>query len=293
MSLRLIVSVMMLVTTLALGSLAYQLARPVAAPTIATAPAQPAVSPLLEQYFVAAHPLPAGTFLREEDLRLKLALPGEVPPKAIADSEENRAGLRGALVRQYIDEGTAITQADLLRPRDRGFLAAVLETGTRAVTVAVDAVSGVAGLIWPGDRVDVVLTQQIDKETAPLPRRILSETILTDVRVIAVDQDLVRGPGTGLTPGSTAGRVARTVTLQVNNDQVQRVAIAQQMGQISLAVRAIDGKSGPASDVAPTDDGKSTLFSGDVSPALSTVDHPVGAKVQVIEGDKRKEVTFQ
>jgi pilus assembly protein CpaB len=247
----------------------------------------------LDQYFVAAHPLPAGTFLRDEDLRLKTVLPGELPPKAIADSEENRAGLRGALVRQYLDEGTAITQADLLRPRDRGFLAAVLETDTRAVTVAVDAVSGVAGLIWPGDRVDLILTQTIDKDAAPLPRRILSETILTDVRVIAVDQDLVRGPGTGFTAGSTAGRVARTVTLQVNSDQVQRVSIAQQLGQISLAVRAIDGKPTAPADMSTTDGGNSTLFSGDVSPALSTVDHPAGAKVHVIEGDKRNEVSFQ
>src|SRR6185437_9401954 len=103
-SLRLIVSVMMLVATLALGSIAYQLVRPVAAPSLVLASAQPAVTPLLEQYFVAAHPLPAGTFLREEDVRLKPALPGKVPPKAIENSEENRAGLRGALVRQYIDE---------------------------------------------------------------------------------------------------------------------------------------------------------------------------------------------
>lgn len=293
MSLRLLVSIMMLVTTLALGAVAYQLARPVAAPSVVSAPTRPAVAPLLDQYFVAAHPLPAGTFLRDEDLRLKTVLPGELPPMAIADSEENRAGLHGALVRQYLDEGTAITQADLLRPRDRGFLAAVLESQTRAVAVAVDAVSGVAGLIWPGDRVDVILTQQIEHDAAPLPHRILSETILTNVRVIAVDQDLVRGPGAGFAAGTTTGRVARTVTLQVDGDQAQRVAIAQQLGQISLAVRAIDDKSTADSGKSPTEGGKSTLFSGDVSPALSTVDHPAGAKVQVIEGDKRNEVSFQ
>ena len=51
--------------------------------------------------------------------------------------------------------------ADVLRPRDRGFLAAVLAPGTRAVSIAVDPVSGVGGLIWPGDRVDVILTQEI------------------------------------------------------------------------------------------------------------------------------------
>jgi pilus assembly protein CpaB len=206
-----------------------------------------------------------------------------MPANAINDLPENRASLRGSLVRQYMEAGAVITLDNLLRPRDRGFLAAVLEPNTRAVSVGVDAVTGVSGLIWPGDRVDVILTQEMDHSVAPLARRILSETVLTNVRVIAVDQDIVRS----IAPdAATVGHVARTVTLQVAADQAERVAIAQQLGHLALAIRAIDNLQGPIGDNV-------TLFSGDVSPALSKTGEPVGVRVHVIQGDKRSEVTFQ
>ena len=285
MSLRLIVSIMMLISTVALGSIAYRLTNP-AVPIVQTISTQRVIPPLQEKFFVAARALPAGTFVRDEDLKLKAAPVNAVPKDAISDTEENRAGLHGALIRAYKDAGAPITVDDLLRPRDRGFLAAVLEPDTRAVSVAVDAVSGVAGLIWPGDRVDVILTQRVDDPAAPLARRVISETMLSNVRVIAIDQDIVRGPATGPSSGSTPGPVARTVTLQVNNDQAKRIAIAQQLGTLTLAVRAIDTRT--AANLAGP-----TLFSGDVSPALSAAGRPLGHRVEVIQGDKRSEVSFK
>jgi pilus assembly protein CpaB len=282
MPLRLVVSILMLLTALALGMIAYQLAVPVK-PVLMTAAPQGPIAPLEVGYFVAARPLPAGTFVRDEDFALKSVLPARLPTNAITDLPENRANLRGALIRRYMDAGTMITQEDLLRSKDRGFLAAVLEPGTRAVSVAVDAVSGVSGLIWPGDRVDLILTQEMDHAVAPLSRRVLSETILTNVRVIAVDQDIVRG-----TPvdGLTTGHVARTVALQLATDEAERVTVAQQLGHLALAVRAI-GSPLPSLTMQPT------LFSGDVSPALSKTDEPAGARIQVIEGSDRREVKFQ
>ena len=91
-----------------------------------------------------------------------------------------------------------------MRPGDHGFLAAVLKQGMRAVTVGVDAVSGTAGLIWPGDRVDVILTQSMDDPKLPPGRRVAAETVLQDARVIAIDQVLVQG-GVPDAP-DTAGR---------------------------------------------------------------------------------------
>ena len=74
----------------------------------------------------------------------------------------------------------------------------------RAVSVGVDPVSGTAGLIWPGDRVDLVLTQSIEDKDQPSDRRVSGETVLTNLRVIAVDQQLVQGghgdPTTAGTP---------------------------------------------------------------------------------------------
>ena len=281
MSLRLIVSILMLLTAIALGSIAYQLALP-NTQAVRMAAVQDIPPPLQVGYFVAAHPLTAGTLIRDNDLTLKSAVPARVPAGAITDLPENRGSLRGALIRQFLDAGALITSADLLRPRDRGFLAAVLEPETRAVSVGVDAVTGVSGLIWPGDRVDVILTQDIDAASAPISRRVISETVLSNVRVIAVDQDIVRGSP----PEAAASHVARTVALQVLSDQAERVAIAQQLGHLSLAIRAIDESTAPNTV-------RRSLYSGDVSPALSRNAEPVGVTVHVVEADKRSEVTFK
>jgi pilus assembly protein CpaB len=282
MSLRIVLSALIIVSATALGMVAYQLITPAKPPVSFTLPEEPTAS-LGTGYFVAAHPLAPGTFVRDDDFTLRMAAAGKVPANAITDLPENRASLRGALIRNYLDEGALIVQADLLRPRDRGFLAAVLEPGTRAVSLAVDAVTGVSGLIWPGDRVDVILTQEMDHAATAIARRIISETILTNVRVIAVDQDIVR---TAPAAGTTAGRVARTITLQVATDQAQRITIAEQLGRLALTIRAIDSPMAAAPE-------PETLFSGDVSPALSRSQDSAGAKVQLVEGDKRREIVFQ
>ena len=86
-----------------------------------------------------------------------------VPSGAIRDTPDDRTRLRGSLVRKFLDTGSPITSENVLRPRDRGFLASVLAPGTRAISIKVDAESGVSGLIKPGDYVDVVLTQVADE----------------------------------------------------------------------------------------------------------------------------------
>jgi pilus assembly protein CpaB len=281
MSLRIVIAALMILTASALGMIGYQLVRPVS-PTITTTPGP--VVPLKIGYLAAAHALPAGTLTRDEDFLVKSVMTADLPAGAITDSPEARGSLRGALIRHYMEAGTPVTAADILRPRDRGFLAAVLAAGTRAVSVGVDQVSGVAGLIWPGDKVDVILTQEMDAAVAPLAKRVLSETVLTDVRVIAVDQEIVQGASA--TEGVT-GHAARTVTLQVTADQAEKLAVAQRLGHLVLAIDAI-GNPSPAGQDPPQ-----TVFGADVSPALSkAAEQPVGTRVQVIEGDKRSEVTF-
>ena len=129
--------------------------------------------------------------------------PDAVPEGALLESDEARAELRGALLRRYLDAGAPVARGDVLRPRDRGFLAAVLRPGSRAIAVGVDAVTGAAGLIWPGDQVDLILTQEIDAAAAPVARRVVGETVLTDVRVIAVDQQFTQGRRPGWPPAAT------------------------------------------------------------------------------------------
>jgi pilus assembly protein CpaB len=176
-----------------------------------------------------------------------------------------------------------VQRTDLLRPRDRGFLAAVLRAGTRAISVGVDVVTGAAGLIWPGDQVDLILTQELAVTDAPLARRVIGETVLSDVRVIAVDQQFTQGAGTEGLPS----RVARTVTLEVTGEQAERVAVASRLGRIALTVRAVEPLASE-----PAASGRS-LFGADVSRALGQSGLSQGARMQVIQGDERVEITFR
>jgi len=171
-TLRLSIIMVMLLATAALGLIAYNmnLPKPVIQVTENT-PAPPAPPPALVTigYFVAARPLPAGTLAREEDFTVRSVSPDRVPSGAIIDTPEVRIGLRGSLVRTFLDTGSLVTSQNVLRPRDRGFLASVLAPGTRAVSIKVDAESGVSGLIWPGDYVDVVVTHSATPTAAPPP----------------------------------------------------------------------------------------------------------------------------
>jgi pilus assembly protein CpaB len=278
MSLKVIVLALILTTAAALGMIAFQIATPPRpAPQIQAG--EPA--PLTVGYLVAAHALPAGTLARDEDFAVTMPKSAAVPDGAVIDRPDARATLRGALLRHYVEAGSPVTLADIIRSHDRGFLAAVLAPGSRAVTVGVDQVSGVAGLIWPGDMVDVILTQEFEQAQAPLARRVLSETVLSGVKVIAIDQYIVQG---GVSGATAAGRPTKTVTLQVTADQAERLTVAQQLGHLALAVRAIG--DAPAAD-------QTTVYGGDVSPALARSALSGGSRMQVIERESRHEVTFK
>jgi pilus assembly protein CpaB len=272
-TLRFAIVAVLLTSTLALGLVIFNLTRPV--PQAAVTQAS---QPLTYAYLAAARVLPAGTLTRDEDFVAKAVPMSEMPPDAIQDTPEARAGLRGALIRNYIDLGRPVTVADVLRPRDRGFIASVLKDGDRAVAIGVDPVSGVAGLIWPGDHVDVLLVQDMG-EKEPLAQRALSETVLADIRVIAIDQEMVQGTAPG---GGAAGKLAHTVTLEVDPMQAQKVAVATTMGKLSLAIRAAADAS-QATQLTPT-------FGADVSAALQ---RPTGATVTVFNGTEGKEMKFQ
>jgi pilus assembly protein CpaB len=192
MPLRLFLVGILLLTALGLGLVGYHATRPPTTITITAAPdALP--PPLTVDVLVAAHTLPAGTLMKEADFTQRAIPSVDVPQGAVTNTPEVRAGLRGALLRRYLDTGNTLMDGDILHPRDRGFLAAVLTPGARAVSVGVDAITGGGGLIWPGDRVDRILTQELSEKDAPLARRIVGETVMSDVRVVAVDQSIAQG----------------------------------------------------------------------------------------------------
>jgi pilus assembly protein CpaB len=288
MFLRLLVVLSLVLSATGLGILALQLMQPPAQPQqVARVEAPPTVAPVPKlRMLVAARPLSIGTLLKDDDLREVEVAGDAVPEGAFVGGQESLAELRGALLRRFIDPNTPIIRTDVLRPRDRGFLAAVLRPGTRAISIGVDVVTGASGLIWPGDEVDLILTQNLQQQGAESPgRRVVGETILSAVRVIAVDQQISHS-GTD----TAAGRVvARTVTLEVNPEQAERVAVATQLGRISLVVRSIEGVP-EASDPRP-----SLVFGSDVSSALTGPQAPAPAapRMRIIQGGSQQEVTFR
>jgi pilus assembly protein CpaB len=144
-----------------------------------------------------AHAVNAGNLLKSEDLTSKELSLTDTPEGALQDKTDTRRDLIGGMVRHSLSTGDVLRAVDVMRPGDHGFLAAVLEPGMRAVTVGVDAVSGTAGLIWPGDRVDVILTQSMEEASRPPGLRVAAETVLQNVRVIAIDRLLVEGAVSG------------------------------------------------------------------------------------------------
>ena len=282
MYLRLLVILSLLFCAVGLGALAFGLFAPAEPPRVTEAASSPVVPPPPRaRILVAARAMPAGTLLKDADLLVR-----ELAPEAVGEGvalEEARVEMQGGLLRRYLEVGEALPRAEVLRPRDRGFLAAVLRAGRRAISVGVDVVTGTAGLIWPGDQVDLILTQELAVNEAPLGRRVIGETVLADVRVIAVDQQFTQGT-TGA--DGAVGRIARTVTLEVTSEQAERVAVATRLGRIALAVRAIEPPQEVMSSGPP-------IFGADVSPALAAGAVAQGARMRVIQGGQDTEVVFR
>jgi pilus assembly protein CpaB len=286
MVLRILLFGLLLLGLAGFGGVAWYSLQPGAVP-VAEAPPPPAKATFL----VAARPLRAGTLIKPEDFAGQEMEVEAAPAGARRDTREARAELFGAMVRRSLPPGDPMLVEDVLRPGDRGFLAAVLGPDMRAVSVGVDAVSGTAGLIWPGDRVDVVLTQQLSDDNLPAYRRVAGETVLPDIRVIAIDQALVQG---AMGDGPEANKQVRTVTLEVTSKQAERVAVATRLGRLALVVRSATGGEPPAeagSAITPA-----ITWGGDVSPALRAGRGAAEAPPQTLQifqgAAKREEFRF-
>src|SRR5437763_6678973 len=142
--------------------------------------------------------------------------------------------LLGTVVRYQITAGQPVTRGSLVGPQDRGFLAAALGPGMRAVTVPANVSSGVAGFVFPGDHVDMVLTQQVEGG-GDGPALKVSETIIRNLRVLATDQRLSEKDD----DGKTQVRTFSNVTLEVTPRIAEKIAVAQSLGTLSLSLRSI------------------------------------------------------
>ncbi len=210
---------------------------PVAAPQM---PQEPARGLDTKTVIVAAKPLQFGAALTAEALTEVQWPSASVPPGAFSTREAllGPGGQRTVLT--SISQNEPILASKITGPGQRGSLSAVIEDGMKAVTIRVDDVLGVAGFVQPGDRVDVIWTHSERKPNAngrPSSDAAYSTLLLQNVRVLAIDQILDRGP---------QAKPAKAVTVEVNADGAQKVALSANVGQLSLAL--LRAGSRPSSD---------------------------------------------
>jgi pilus assembly protein CpaB len=202
------------------------------APQASAAPAVP-VGP---RVLVAKKALPVGTIIDADSFSFQ-PWPKELMQSAYyvdGSPDSNPAQLMGTVVHYPMTAGQPVTRGSLVGPQDRGFLAAALTAGMRAITVPVNISSGVAGFVFPGDHVDMVLTQQVQGGGDGPPLK-AAETILRNIRVLATDQRITDKDADGKTQVKTFSNV----TLEVTPRIAEKIAVAQSLGTLSLSLRSI------------------------------------------------------
>jgi pilus assembly protein CpaB len=231
---------------------------------------------------VAASELPAGHIIGTEDLRWQGWPEADVMASYVVEGSGDREQFVGGILRQGLQAGVPITEKRVVFRGDRGLLAAMLRPGYRAVTVSITGNVGLSGLVVPGDRVDVIVSMAVSRPGDKGERK-LTQTVLRDVRVIAVDQitaDL-----------RSESANAHTATLEVTAKQAEMLVLVGDMGKVALSLRSL------GDDNAATDPAQSITWDSDASAALARVEKsPMSApqeKIGIVRGTKPSEVEFE
>ena len=201
------------------------------------------------QVLVARAAIRTGQLIKPDDLRWQPWPQGNLPASYIVEGKRPIGDFVGAVARSQFHVGEPIVESDIVMPGSRGFLAAVLKPGLRAVSVPATATSTVSGFIYAGDRVDVLLTHTLEGQNG---HHNATETILRNARVIAMDQKL------DFTPGDKPD-VAKTATLELTAKQTEIVTLAVKMGELSLVLRSLQDPADEERDVASGDDATAEL----------------------------------
>ncbi|MGE0740570.1 MAG: Flp pilus assembly protein CpaB [Hyphomonadaceae bacterium] len=195
-----------------------------------------AVEPIAgEQVLVAARDVPQGAALTPSDVAVALFPESSLAPSFIrlSQSPSAQADFVGAVTRRAFAQGEPITLGSVVQPEGRGFLAAQLEPGFRAVALEIDAATAAGGFIQPNDRVDVIMTQKSQGEGGG--EQIRSEIVLQDIRVLALGET-TETQDEGEAPQRIEASVA---VLELSQADARTLALADEMGDISLALRGV------------------------------------------------------
>lgn len=206
---------------------------------------------------VAKRQLPVGTILNQDHVTWQTWPENALNEAYFSNQREDMNTIGGRVVRTPLSTGEPMTRSALVAQGERGFLAAVLTPGMRAVSVKLSAVAGIGGFVFPGDRVDVILTHTI--EVSRREKYQAAETIFQNVRVLAVDQRSVQGDKV---------QVAKTATIEVTPKMAEKVAMLSRIGDLSLSLRSLAAN------------GEGTLSADPDSPPVPvTLTHTMGHEV--------------
>jgi pilus assembly protein CpaB len=226
----------------------------VAPAPVAEAAALPVPAVETRKLLVASAALKYGMEITPESVQEVDWPANALPQGSFASIAELTAGGK-RLVLSPIEPNEPILLSKLSGKDGRASLSNLLESGKRAVSIRVDDITGVAGFVTPGDRVDVLLTRQknaapvqtpsgSEEVTAATPvSELASEVILQNVKVLTTDQSADQS--------SVQAAVARSVTVEVSTDDAQKVALAQQLGTLYLLLRSA-GDAAAANDATFT-----------------------------------------
>ncbi len=215
-------------------------------PPSPVAKAEPPPPPITE-VLVAAAELPMGQVLQPADLRWQ-RWPDDALTPGYLTRKLNPKGLEeavGATVRSPFLSGEPVRPQKLVRP-DSGFMAAILPPGMRAIAIVTDTrgTNSAGGFILPNDRVDVIRTYRDEENSRATGGEVqVSQTILTDIRVLAVGQLIQEKGGSNVVSGDTA-------TLALTPAQAETITLAQKTGSLSLSLRSIadSGRAAPEAE---------------------------------------------
>lgn len=209
-------------------------------------PQQPVIAQIeTSRILVASKDLKIGEALTEESMEWKSWPDDAVFAGAINEDEievvEGQPALEGKLLRD-VAAGEPLTRNVVAGESKGNFVAATLKEGMRATAIKVKAESSVGGFIKPGDQVDVIMTYDVrlpsDEQVREAAENVINkkaaQTVLEDLRVVAVDQEAKE---------LEKASVARTVTLEVTPEQAELLALADSMGSLSLALRQLGDKT--------------------------------------------------
>lgn len=245
------------------------------------AEAAPSAPPIAaKSILIAKTGLQRGQILKPEDLIWQPWPEGRIDPAYVQLGARTPEAFAGWVARNPIAPGEPLSEGKIVAPGNRGFLAAVLRPGMRAISVPITVTTGISGFIFPGDSVDLLITYGVPSVAAAgngpnggpggQYEHKASETVLRDIRVIAIDQRLESKAGEAV--------IAHTATLEVSPKQSEIIALAGEIGKLSLSLRSLvpdQNQAVAGSESVLADSPITAVASGDATVTLDSEVSPL------------------